>query len=159
MSEEPNNPPPEEDFKDKYFRAIAELENARKRLLKEKLEAIGAAQEDVITDFLQPIDNFENALRFAKGGSDELKNWAIGFEMILGQLKSVLTQHQVTSYESLHKTFDPALHDAVESVETEEHPAGTILQEFCPGYRMNGHTIRPARVKVAKKKEDHDEKK
>lgn len=140
----------EDDYKDKYLRAIAEAENARKRLQKDKLEAVLYAQERLLSDILQPIDNMENALRFAKEAAPEVKNWALGFEMILGQLKEVLSSHGVSAIESVGKEFDPYLHEAVEIVETEDKPAGTILEEFARGYRMGTRTLRPAKVKVAK---------
>ena len=142
--------PEEEDFKDKYLRAIAESENTRKRLQKEKLDAVQYAQERLLGDILQPIDNMENALRFATSASEEVKNWAMGFQMILGQLKEVLSGHGVTAIESVGKEFDPYLHEAVELIETTEKAPGTILEEFCRGYKIGARTLRPAKVKIAK---------
>lgn len=142
----------EEDYKDKYLRVLAEAENARKRLQKDKLEAVQYAEASLLEEILQPIDNMENALRFAKDAAPEIRNWALGFEMILGQLKDVLSQHGVSPIESLDKEFDPHLHEAVEMIETSEKPAGTILTEFSRGYRIGNKVLRPARVKVAKAK-------
>lgn len=140
----------EENWKEKYLRALAEQENMRKRIQKEKHEMVSFGIENAISEFLGAIDNFENALRFAENGSKEVKNWAIGFEMILSQFKEVLHNHGIVSFHSEGNTFDPQFHEAVEIVETTEHPDGTIMHEFTKGYKSSARTIRPARVKVAK---------
>jgi molecular chaperone GrpE len=142
--------PVEENWKDKYLRALAEQENMRKRIQKEKQEMLSFGIENAIAEFLPAIDNFENALRFAESAAGEVKNWAIGFEMILSQYKEVLYNHGIVSYHSEGNTFDPQIHEAVEIVETTEHPDGTIMHEFTKGYKSAHRTIRPARVKVAK---------
>ncbi|MBU6446943.1 MAG: nucleotide exchange factor GrpE, partial [Verrucomicrobia bacterium] len=108
----------EENWKDKYLRALAEQENMRKRVQKEKHEMVNFGIENAISEFLGAIDNFENALRFAENGSKEVKNWAIGFEMILSQFKEVLHNHGIVSFHSEGNTFDPQYHEAVEIVET-----------------------------------------
>ena len=77
------------EWKDKYFRALAETENTRKRLQKEKIESQSFAIQDVVLDFLQPLDHLEQALNASQNASDEVKHWAIGFRMILQQLKQV----------------------------------------------------------------------
>ncbi len=140
----------EEDFKDKYLRAIAEMENMRKRMQKERHEMVRFGIENAIGEFLPAIDNLENALRFAENSGSEVKNWAVGFEMILSQFKEVLHNHGIVSFHSEGNTFDADLHEAVEIDETEEHPDGTILHEFTKGYKSSLRTVRPARVKVAK---------
>lgn len=140
----------EENWKDKYLRALAEQENMRKRIQKEKQEMVSFGIENSIAEFLPAIDNFENALRFAESAAGEVKNWAIGFEMILSQFKEVLYNHGIVSFHSEGNTFDPQVHEAVEIVETTEHPDGTIMHEFTKGYKSATRTIRPARVKVAK---------
>lgn len=136
--------------KDKYLRQLAETENLKKRLQKEKQEATRFALENVIADFLQPMDNLENALKMAEKMSDEVRNWAFGFQMILGQFKEVLDGHGVTSFSSEGSSFDPHMHEAIETEETNDKPEGTILQEFVKGYRCGERIVRPARVKVAK---------
>lgn len=152
MTEETSIPPlqEEESWKDKYLRALAEQENMRKRIQKEKHEMVAFGIENAISEFLGAIDNFENALRFAENGSKEVKSWATGFEMILSQFKEILHNHGIVSFHSEGNTFDPEYHEAVEIVETAEHPDGTIMHEFTKGYKSSTRTIRPARVKVAK---------
>lgn len=139
-----------DEMKDKYLRALADGENARKRLAKEKQDVIGFGIENTICDFLLAIDSFENALRFADSASGEVKNWASGFQMILSQFKQVLQNYGITPFQSDGAQFDPNFHDAVESIETADVPEGTILKEFTKGYRSAVRTIRPARVQVAR---------
>jgi molecular chaperone GrpE len=138
------------DYKDKYLRLLADAENARKRLQKEKQDISRYAIENIVLEMLQPIDNLENALRFAQDMSDEVRNWAVGFQMILAQFKDTLAQNGIIATESLGNTFDPHLHEAIEMVETTAQPPGSIVEECRKGYKMGEKTIRPARVKVAK---------
>jgi molecular chaperone GrpE len=142
-----------EDYKNKYLRALADMENLKKRLMKEKQEMVRFGVENVIAEILLPIDNLENALKHAQSSSAEVKNWALGFEMILSQLKEVLINHGIAPFNSIGVTFDPHLHEAVEVEETDSAEEGTILQEFIKGYRCGDRPIRPARVKVAKRPE------
>jgi molecular chaperone GrpE len=151
-------PQEEENFKDKYFRLLAETENMRKRMQKEKQEMIRFGIENAIAEFLPTIDNFESALRFADQASGEVKSWATGFQMILSQFKEVLHNHGIIAFHSEGNSFDPLYHEAVEIVETEEHSDGVILQEFTKGYKSPTRVIRPARVKVAKRPTQPDEK-
>lgn len=163
MTEEsPSQPlPPEKDeltslqeslkeCQDKYLRVLAESENARKRMQKERQELTKYAVEGLLSEFLHPLDSFEKALLFAESMSDEVKNWAIGFEMILNQFKQILSSHGVQEYHSVGKPFDPHLHEAVEMVETTEYPPGIVVEEFVRGYKIDDRPIRHARVKVAK---------
>lgn len=138
------------DCQEKNLRLLAEMENSKKRLMKEKLEMTRFGIENVISDFLTPMDNLENALKFAQQMSEETRNWARGFEMILSQFKDVLSGHGVTSFNSVGAAFDPHLHEAVEIEETDKVPEGQVLQEFVKGYKSAQRMLRPARVKVAK---------
>lgn len=138
-----------EDYKDKYLRLLAESENMRKRMQKDKQEMTRFAIENVLADVITPMDNLENALAAAKNMSPDIKNWAFGFQMILGQFQEVLQQHGVASFKSEGEKFDPHKHEAVESEESTTVPAGTILQEYVKGYRCGDRIIRVARVKVS----------
>lgn len=137
------------EYKEKYLRLLADVDNTRKRMQKEKQEMTRFAVENVISEILGPIDNLENALQFTQGMSDEMRNWAQGFTMILGQFKDVLSNHGVTVFHSEGNKFDPHMHYAIETEETTDKPDGTILKEYVKGYRSGEHIVRPARVKVA----------
>ncbi|WP_408633521.1 MULTISPECIES: nucleotide exchange factor GrpE [Parachlamydia] len=138
------------DNKDKYLRILAESDNQRKRLQKERQELIQYAIQNVIADFLNPIDHMENALKFKDQMSPEVKGWALGFEMILNQFKDVLANNGVIPMTSVGTPFDPHFHEAIEMVETNEFAPGTVVEENLKGYKMGDKVIRPARVKVAK---------
>lgn len=138
-----------QDFKDKYFRALAEIENTRKRLTREKLESQSFAIQNVIADFLQPLDHFEKALQAAENSSQEVKHWAIGFEMILQQMKQALADHGVVGFDSMNQVFDPHLHEAIETEESSVVAPGTVIQEIVRGYKIGNRVIRPAKVKVS----------
>ena len=137
------------DYKEKYLRLLADLDNTRKRMQKERQEMTRYAVENVLVEILSPIDNLENALGFAQNMSEEVRNWAQGFTMILGQFKDVLNNHGVVPFHSEGKNFDPQLHYAIETEESAETPEGTILKEYVKGYCNGDRTVRPARVKVS----------
>ncbi|MBA2728907.1 MAG: nucleotide exchange factor GrpE [Parachlamydiaceae bacterium] len=140
-----------DEFKDKYMRGLAESENLRKRMQKEKQDLMQYAVQNIINDFLTPIDHFENALKFTEQSSDDVKHWAIGFQMILNQFKDVLAANGVTPFVSVGQPFDHTRHEAIEMVETTEFSPGTVVEESLRGYKINSDRIlRPARVKVAK---------
>lgn len=138
------------EYKDKYLRLLADAENSRKRLQKERQEISRYAIENLIIDLLRPLDNLENALRFAQEMSDEVRNWAYGFQMIFTQFKDVLAQHGVSPFDSVGKPFNPHNHEAIEMVESTTQLAGIIIEESIKGYRIGDRTLRAARVKVAK---------
>ena len=138
------------EYKDKYLRLLAEMENTRKRLQKERQELIQYALQNVIIDFLNPIDHMENALNYTEHMPEQVKHWAVGFRMILDQFKDVLTDQGVSAFKSQGTEFNPHSHEAVEMVETDEYPSGVVVEESIKGYKMGDKIIRPARVKVAK---------
>ncbi|MCH9620774.1 MAG: Protein GrpE [Chlamydiia bacterium] len=147
------------EYKDKYFRALAEMENVKKRLMQEKKELIAYSVGNFVEELLGPIDNLENALGYTDNLSDEMKNWAVGFKMILDQFKNALESNGIAAYESIGKPFDPNFHEAVELIETNDHEDGVIIEELMKGYRQDKRIIRVAKVKVAKKISSKESKK
>jgi molecular chaperone GrpE len=129
---------------------LAEMDNYRKRLLKEKQDISRNAIEKIIGEILTPLDQFEGALACATNMSDEVRNWAFGFNMILTQMKDILAQHNVTGFDALHTSYDPFIHEAIDTVETLEHPDGTVIKQYFKGYKMGDKVLRPAKVQVAK---------
>lgn len=136
------------DFREKYLGELADKENMRKRLLREQNEVIRLAAERSALEILAPLDQFETALTFARSMSDEVKNWAVGFEMIHAQFKEWLSRQGIISFSSLGEMFTPTSHEAVERIVDNGKPEGTILKEFTKGYRGKQRVIRPARVAV-----------
>lgn len=147
------------DYKLKYLHMLADVENARKRMQKDRDELVKYATSNLLLDFLHPIDHLENALRFTEEASDEVKHWATGFKMILNQFKDVLVNNGVKQINAKGQPFDPHLHEAVEMVETSAWPPGTVVEESVKGYTIGEKTLRPSRVKVSVQpaKEGNDE--
>jgi len=139
-----------EEYKSKYLRNLAEMENARKRMQRERLELIKFANEQLILDLLNPIDQMEKALEFAEQASAEVSNWAMGFKMILNQLEAAIKGAGAESFEAGGKHFDPHLHEAIDTVDDPQLEPGTIVKQHCKGYRMGERVIRPARVQVVR---------
>lgn len=161
-NQDPEAPPIAEeipDYKDKYLRQLAEIENTKRRLQREKQDTVRFAIDNVLSDILGPIDQLENALKFTDQLSPEVKNWALGFQMILNQFKEVLASHGVTAFVSEGEMFDPSKHEAIEIEETDTLPDGKILKEFVKGYRSGDRIVRVARVRVAKKNHKKEEEK
>ncbi len=155
MSDEPiidiQEEAPVDEYKNKYLRALADMENLRKRLQHEKQEAISYAIDNMLAEFLTPLDNFENALAFTENLSPELKNWALGFKMIANQFKEVLENHGIRTYESVGAQFDPHFHEGIENIETDDYEDGSIISEVVKGYKRGDRILRVAKVKVAKR--------
>jgi len=138
------------DYKDKYLRLLADTENARKRLQKERQEIVFNCLQSIFVELLSPIDHLDNALKFTEQMTEETKQWAVGFKMILAQFKDVLATNNVHEFHAEGKEFDPHLHEAIEMVESEDHQPGMIVRETLKGYKMGDKVLRPARVTVAK---------
>lgn len=144
------------DAEDKYLRALADLDNMRKRLAREKTEWLTWGFEPVIKDFLPIVDNLERALAAAgeaagQGGeaSAVVEGLKEGVELTLRQFREVLERHGVTPTESLGQAFDPKLHEAVARVERDDVPPGTVVTEFQRGYRFRDRLLRAAQVCVS----------
>lgn len=138
------------ELKEKYLRSMAESENRQKRMVREQRESIRHAVADAVISFLQPLDHMENALNFLEQSSEEVRNWATGFDMILSHFKEALASQGIIAFDSKGQAFDPHRHEAVEAIETNDLPEGVVMEELHKGYEMEGRVLRPARVKVSK---------
>ena len=138
------------ELKDQMLRRQAELENYRKRLIRDKEEAVQFANENLIRDLLGFLDNMERALAAAKGTGD-VKGLIEGFEMTQGQLLSTLDKNWgLKAIDSVGQEFDPSLHEACMMAVDESLDKETVLDEFQKGYTLHGRVIRPAKVKIGK---------
>ncbi|HEY2664023.1 MAG TPA: nucleotide exchange factor GrpE [Candidatus Binataceae bacterium] len=137
------------DFKDKYLRALADGENARKRIRQQCDESIKIQREDLLRDLLTIIDNLERAVDAARGGGNG-KSIVEGVEMVLNSMKDFLRSHGVSEVSTVGRPFDPLLHEAVDHVASAEHEPNTVINEFNRGYKVGDRLLRPARVSVAK---------
>ena len=137
-------------LKDQMLRRQAELENYRKRLIRDKEEAVQYANESLIRDLLGFLDNMERALAAGKNGGD-VNGLVEGFEMTQNQLLSTLDKNWgLKAIESVGQEFDPALHEACMMAVDESLDKETVLEEFQKGYTLHGRVIRPAKVKIGK---------
>ena len=137
-----------EEWKQKYLYTLAELENFRKRVVKERSELIKYGSRDVFYDLLEITDNFGRVIEADKKESDP-KVIVQGIEMIYDQLIKLLQKYEVKPIETEKKEFDPNVHDAMQKVPTDEYKSGTVIQEIQKGYKYRDKVLRPARVIVA----------
>jgi len=133
---------------DRYLRALAELDNTRKRAQREREEYIRYANEALLRELLPVLDNFDRALQAARARA-ESEAFAAGVELIQRDLLRVLEKFGVSPFSALGQPFDPERHEAVARVPTTEHPEMTVVEETLRGYLLNGRVLRPARVTVA----------
>ncbi len=142
----------EKEAKENYermLRVAADLENYKKRSLREKEEWRKFANEDLIRAILPFVDNLERAVNHAEKVEDA--NVLIeGVRLTLQQLHQTLNRFGVSPVESVGKPFDPTIHEAMLVVETDEHEPNQVLEEFQKGYFLNDRLLRPATVSVAK---------
>ena len=133
---------------DKYLRAVAELDNYRKRAAREKTEIIKYGKEDVIKDILPFMDSLDRALEHDNG---DVKAFKDGVALIREQLLNCLKKHGVERIETTNVNFDPNFHEALMQVESDQHEDNKIVSEMEKGYLLNGRLLRPSRVCVCKK--------
>jgi len=125
----------------------ADTENFKKRLRKEKEDFSQYANEKLLKELILINDNLERAFSAENPTVESMKE---GVDMILKQFHSFLEKEKVELIESLGKKFDPAIHEVLCQVESEEHEENTITEEFSKGYQLNGRILRPAKVVIAK---------
>ena len=133
---------------ERYLRLLAEFQNFKKRSAKEKSDIHAYANEKIIGDLLPILDNFERAL--ASNAMDDPEAYAKGMSMIFEQMKTALEKAGLQEIEALGKEFNPNMHNAVVSEESDEHESGHVSKELQKGYTLNGKVVRPTMVAVAK---------
>ena len=137
--------------KDRTLRVAADLENFRKRALKDREEAHHFGHQNLVKDLLPSVDNLERAVDHArKSGEESASGLLEGVELVLRELHGVLAKHGVTPIEALGQPFDPALHEAMAQVPDGSQPPGTVVEVFQRGYQLRARLLRPARVVVSK---------
>ncbi len=134
---------------DKFVRERADLENYRKRTMREKEELIKYGNESLILEILPAVDNMERALDHLDPESQDPV--VVGIRMTLDMLVNALKKFGVTPVVSEKGgAFDSAHHQAMGQVESDEYPAGSIAEVFQKGYLLNERLLRPAMVMVVK---------
>jgi molecular chaperone GrpE len=139
---------------DKYLRAVADLDNYKKRMIKDKADIIKYSNEDIIKDILPFMDSLDRALEHDTG---DIKSFKDGIALIQEQLLCCLKKHGVERIDAAGVTFDPNFHEALMQVESDQHENNKIVNEMQKGYLLNGRLLRPSRVCVCKKAKKEDE--
>lgn len=138
----------EENSDAKYLRLMAEFQNYKKRVAKEKSDIHSYANEKIVTELLEVLDNFERAL--ASDNSTDVEGYAQGMKLIFDQLLGVLTKSGLVEVKALGEEFDPNMHNAVMTADSEEYDSNKVCNVLQKGYTLNGKVIRPSMVTVAK---------
>jgi len=134
---------------DRYLRAVADLENFRRRTVREKDELRQFAASGVLEAMLPVMDNLALAIAAAKQPGADAKNIVGGVEMVLGQIKSALANHGLKEINPLRQPFDANQHESISAQPSTDVPEGSVVTVVRTGYLLNGRVIRPASVVVS----------
>lgn len=134
---------------DRLLRLAADFENYKKRAAREKEDWAKFANEDLIRAILPFIDNLERAVNHAEKVADT-GVLIEGVRLTIQQLLQALNKFGLSSFQSVGKPFDPAVHEAMLVVETDKHESNQVVEEFQKGYLLNDRLLRPATVSVSK---------
>lgn len=137
---------------DRWLRVSAEFENYQKRAAREMNDFRKFANERFVTAMLPVVDNLDRAIESSNNDEHADRSMLEGVNMTLKEILKVFEQFNVKPFESLGKTFDPSLHQAIMQEETEGHPENSVVRELQKGYMMHDRLLRPAMVVVSKTK-------
>jgi molecular chaperone GrpE len=132
---------------DLYLRALADFENYRRRMERDRAKTAAKAKRDILLSLLEVLDGFDRALPYLSADSSSV---AEGLQAVYRSLKNLLEAQGVTPIKTVGEPFDPSLHEAIGAVNTDKYPSGTIAEEVQRGYMLAGELLRPARVRVAR---------
>ncbi|MGC8603920.1 MAG: nucleotide exchange factor GrpE [Desulfomonilaceae bacterium] len=137
-----------QDNRDRWLRAVAELENFKKRSLQDKTRLLKYKEEDLLRELLPILDNLERAL--THGAKEDNSNpITLGVKMVLGMFTEVLKKYGVSELESVGKPFDPQFHEAIAQEPTQDATPNTVTKELEKGYMYKDKLLRPAKVVVS----------
>ncbi|MCK9857210.1 nucleotide exchange factor GrpE [Paenibacillus sp. ATY16] len=137
-----------EENQQRYLRAQADFDNFRRRTQKEKEDLAQYASMKLIGQLLPVVDNFERAVSAASANQD-FEALAKGVDMIFRQLEQTLQQEGLKAMDAVGEPFNPEFHQAIMTVESDEHEEGIIVEEVQKGYILKERVLRPAMVKVS----------
>lgn len=136
-----------EEQENRYLRLMADYDNSRRRSKLDLEAAQKYRSQNLATDIIQAIDNFERALALP-AENEETKSLRQGIEMVYKSLLEALKKEGVEQIESVGKEFDPNIHQAVMQVNDENFASNVVVEEFQKGYMIKDRVLRPAMVKV-----------
>jgi len=133
-------------------RLTADLENLRRRGLKDREDAFRYGHENLVKDLLGSVDNLERAIAHAQSREDggDFESFLQGVELVQRELLGALSKHGVERIEAADEPFDPAEHEAMAQKEDDSVPAHTVVEVYQAGYKLRDRLLRPARVVVSK---------
>ncbi len=138
---------------DNYLRALADFDNYRKRMSREKADIMSYGNEELVKELIPILDNLERALDHSQG-VDNTGSLIEGVELVYKQLLVSLEKFGVQVIDAEGEKFDPKYHEAVETIETDEVEPGVVLSQMLKGYTIKDRLLRPALVSVSKGKEE-----
>ena len=142
-----------DDYRDRLLRSIAEFDNYRKRIERERRELAEFVSFEILHDLLPLVDDLERALAAAgpsgESSAQTVASYRTGVELIHKQLGELLRKRNVTPIEAKGADFDPHVHQAVASEPSDSHRENEVIEELRRGYRLGERLLRPAMVKVA----------
>ena len=138
-----------DEYLDGWQRSRAEFANYKKRNEREKEELHALVTGNILTHYLDIIDDLERALN-DRPMESENNAWAEGIELIYIKLKAILGSEGIESIEAEGKTFDPNFHEAISYEENDDHRDGEVIEVVQRGYKLGDRVLRPAKVRVAK---------
>jgi molecular chaperone GrpE len=136
-------------MRDQWLRTAADFDNFRKRTRKAEDEALRRGREQMLKEILPVFDNLERGVAHAEAAPD-VKSVASGLRMVVKQLVDTLEKVGVKRITAVGQPFDPSRHEAIQHLESAEHPAGVVVAEVQPGYVMGETLVRPTMVVVSK---------
>jgi molecular chaperone GrpE len=159
VSPEPGSTPPEpgvdelkaqvEGFRDKYLRALAEMDNMKKRQQRQHADIVKYGKEAVLRDFLLVYDSLEKSIMSAQELYPDDEPFITGLQMIERLLLETLKKHGVELIQTSNTPFDPNIHDAMMQVSRPDLEPGMVADEIEKGFLLNDRVLRPAKVTVA----------
>jgi molecular chaperone GrpE len=136
---------------ERLLRTTADFDNYKKRMAREKQDAVKFANESLLEKLLPVFDSFEMALTAVKGTDNETgRALQQGLELVFQQFKQTLKDAGLEEIDSAGSVFDPNVHEAVTAMESADTPEGHVLQQLRKGYKLRDRLLRPASVVVAK---------
>ncbi|MBN1647684.1 MAG: nucleotide exchange factor GrpE [Spirochaetales bacterium] len=139
-----------EEMKNQYLRKQADFENFRKRMFREKEEAIKYANSNLLLDLVTIIDDFERAIKSSEESKD-FDSFHSGIELIEKQFSGMLEKkYGLKRFDSTGEIFDPERHEALMMEETKEFEPETVVEDFQKGYMLHERILRHSKVKIAK---------
>ncbi len=136
-------------MKEQWMRTAADFDNYRKRARREVEDSRKSGREDLLKDLLPVFDNLERAIASAQRAT-EVKPVADGLSMVVKQFVDVVSRAGISKVPTSGHPFDPSIHEAIQQVETDDHPPGTVVSEIQAGYMQGERLVRAAMVVVAK---------